>query len=193
MLLKIHKHLLSKTENIVFFDIDSTLTSTTEHFTLLEQPSYEARIKSMYQKKWKTISYWDYLELSHASIALFAAFLRQTGAGAVCISSWNTDRYNGLFIKELQEAFETISEFPDDWFLGYVGCTGGDRWSHSIKPFIKETGFTGKFVALDDGGFEYSDKDNVVIVNGQLGFNIIDYKKALSILSIDEKIKLSND
>lgn len=179
---------LDNMQNIVFFDIDSTLSSSVDHCVLKEQHQDIKITKNLYQN-WETISYYNYAELSHSSVALFAYFLKQTNSKAVCISSWNKHQKAELFIKELSEAFETISDFPDDWLLGISGLCGGDRWKHSIEPFIKEHNVQVPFVALDDAGWNYSDQSKAVLVDGRLGFNIIDYMKALKILNLKEELE----
>lgn len=190
----IHQHLFEKTDRIVFFDIDSTLTSSIEHHTLTYQNAYHDFKKSLFNENWKTISFADFIELSQSSIALFANMLAQTGAKAVCISSWNTNRYDGIFLKEFQEAFESVSDnFPEDWFLGYAGGSGGDRHKYTIAPFLKETNFKGDYIALDDGAKHYSDQKRAVEVDGKLGFNFYDYEKALQLFGIDEEVKLEED
>lgn len=74
--------------------------------------------------------------------------------------------------------------------MGYAGKNGGDRWKYVIEPFLKITGFKGDYVAFDDAGFEYSDQNNAVLVDGRLGFNYMDYEKGLTILKIDEEMSL---
>lgn len=186
MRIMIHEHLLASTERIVFFDIDSTLSSAVDHCTLAYQPSYNAYKKSIYNDNWKTIRFANFVELSQSSIALFAKFLEQTNAKAICIASWNTDRHEGVFIHELKEAFEALSEFPDDWFLGCAGGGGGDRDVYTIKPFIKKLGFSGDFIAIDDSVFSYTDKSYAIKIDGRLGFNIHDYEKGLALFGINE-------
>jgi hypothetical protein len=183
-------HLMKETERIVFFDIDSTLTSSVDHYTLVNQPSYMAYKKSIFNQNWKTIGLYDFMELSQSSIALFACFLRQTGAKAVCISSWNTERYNGIFLKELKEAFEAVSDFPENWFLGCAGGSGGDRYTYTIIPFLSETEFNGDYIAIDDGAFEYKEQKRTIGVDGKIGFNIHDYEKGLALFDIKEKPNL---
>lgn len=178
--------LMNNAENIVFFDIDGTLTSSTDHFILKHQKSTKELTHKLY-KNWKTIGLYDYSELTHSCIALFSLFLRQTNSKAICISSWNNNENPELYIKELTEAFEGISDFPQDWLLGFIGGSGGDRFSTDINPFIKNLNIKKPYVILDDGGFTYSKKENVVIVDGRLGFNIYDYEKALNILKIKEE------
>jgi hypothetical protein len=181
---------LDNMQNIVFFDIDATLTSTIDHYILKSQEKNEKIVKSLY-KDWETITYHDYAELTHSCIALFASFLKQTNSKAVCISAWNYSPEPELYTKELSEAFEGISDFPQDWLLGYAGGGGGDRWRSAIKPFLDKYNFGVPHVALDDGGFEYSNQDNVVIIDGKLGFNYYDYLKALKILNL--KVELEHD
>lgn len=178
--------LLAKTERIIFFDIDCTLTSSVDHFLQPHQKGFVAYKESL-MKDWKTIKKFDFCELSFTCLGLFASLLKQTNAKAVCISSWNTNRYDGIFKKELPEAFEQFSAFPKDWFLGFYAGGGGDRYKYTIKPFIKEYNFTGQYIALDDGGFEYGNQNKVVTVRGQKGFDIDDYTKALSLFGIDDK------
>jgi hypothetical protein len=187
MAIYINKRILPKTKKIIFFDIDSTLSTSTDHHFFGRMKNYQDYKKSIYQD-WETIRFYDFQSLSHSCIALFAGLLAQTGAKAVCVSSWNRSSKAELYVKELQQAFETMGEFPEDWLLGFSGCGGGDRYEHSMLPLIKEIKFKGEYVALDDGGFEYSNQENVIIVDGRLGFNFYDYEKALKVLKVDERV-----
>ena len=128
--------------------------------------------------------------MSESSIALFAQFLKQTGAKAICIASWNTDNHEGIYLSELKEAFETLCEFPDDWLVGYAGKNGGDRWTHVIEPFLSITGVTGEHVTFDDAGWEYADQSKTVLIDGRLGFNYMDYEQGLTILKVNEEMDL---
>lgn len=116
------EELLQDTENLVFFDIDATLSSSNEWQLLIKNPKYKAFKESFY-KEWETIKFVYFKNLNHTSIALFANLLRQTNSKAFCISSWNTKGHNispNLYIQQLQEAFQSIYEyFPDNWLLGY--------------------------------------------------------------------------
>ena len=183
----INEALLKDTQRIVFFDIDSTLTSVIDHHTLNYQMANQLHKRESYDEyNWKTIKFADYIELSSSCLALFANFLRQTGAKAVCISSWNTDRHDGIFLKELQEAFESISEFPNDWLLGFTGCCGGDRWKYTIEPFLKEYDFTGAYLAIDDRVIEYSNTSRAVQVDPRSGFSFREYEECLKLFGISE-------
>lgn len=187
------EELLQDTENLVFFDIDGTLSSTNEWQLLMDSPKYKS-FKESFHQNWKTIKMVDFRLLNHTSIALFANLLHQTNSKAVCVSSWNTRGCMvcpDLYFKQLQEAFQSIYQhFPDNWLLGFSGSGGGDRTTHSIIPFINETGFKGKYISIDDGGFEYKDQSSVVIVNSRNGFEHYNYKEALELFDINEEFKL---
>jgi hypothetical protein len=190
---KINEHLLEDTQRIIFFDIDSTLTSVIDHHTLAYQTANQLHKRETHESyNWKTIRFPDYVELSSSCLALFANFLRQTGAKAVCISSWNTMRCDGVYLKELQEAFESISEFPSDWLLGFTGCGGGDRWEYTIKPFLEEYDFTGSYVAIDDRASEYSNQSKAVSVDPRTGFSYREYEACLSLFGIKEGMVYSH-
>ena len=137
------KNILKETQNIVFFDIDGTFSSSIESLLHINNEKY-MKFKCSYYQDWKTIKLVDFKFLNHSSIALFANFLRQTNSKAVCISSWNIRgmmyKDSELYMKELQESFESIcSYFPNSWLLGFSGGGGGDRFVNSIIPFIKKT------------------------------------------------------
>ncbi|MCF2901142.1 hypothetical protein L1267_12145 [Pseudoalteromonas sp. OFAV1] len=194
MAIKFHSHLLDTTERIVFFDIDSTLTSAVDHHILNYQPAYRASKQAVYDRhQWKTIKFGDYIELSSSCLALFANFLAQTGARAVCVSSWNCVRHDGIYLQELQQAFETISEFPKDWLLGFSGVGGGDRWKWSITPFLLETGFKGDLIAIDDKACDYSNQNIAIKVDSLIGFSYREYEKGLSRFGIDEGLVYQNE
>lgn len=117
------KNILKETQNIVFFDIDGTLSSTNEWQLLMDNPKYKFFKESFYQQ-WKTIKLVDFRNLNHISVALFANLLRQSNSKAVCISSWNV-RGSGicpdLYFQQLKESFESIYQyFPENWLLGYL-------------------------------------------------------------------------
>lgn len=189
------EEILQDTENLVFFDIDGTLSSSNEWQLLMKNPKYKAFKESFY-KEWETIKFIDFKNLNHTSIALFANLLRQTNSKAVCISSWNIKGHNispNLYIQQLQEAFQSIYEyFPDNWLLGY-SYGEIDRNISAIQPFIEKTHFDGKYITLDDGGFQYLDQSLTVIVNSRNGFNHQDYEKALKLFNIKEEVKLLRD
>ena len=184
------EHKLASTENIIFFDIDGTFSSSNEVLLYRDNQKY-IEFKQSYYQNWETIKLVDYQFVNHTCIALFANLLRQTNSKAVCVSSWNMKGRNKpeLYLKQLEEAFQAIySDFPNDWFLGFSGSGGGDRTTYSINPFLEETGFKGKYIAIDDGGFEYADQSYVVQVISRNGFNHNDYQKALQLFGINEDV-----
>ncbi len=186
------KNILKETQNIVFFDIDGTLSSTNEWQLLMDNPKYKSFKESFYQQ-WKTIKLVDFRNLNHISVALFANLLRQSNSKAVCISSWNV-RGSGicpdLYFQQLKESFESIYQyFPENWLLGYSSGEV-DRNVSAIKPFLEKTNFKGKHIAIDDGGFQYLDQSLTVIVKSRNGFDHQDYEKALKLFNINEKVKL---
>jgi hypothetical protein len=183
--MSIDRALFAQTQRVIFFDIDATLTNAVDHSSLLDHPTQEAFKQQLFDESWKTIMFADFRELHPSSLALFACLLRQTGAKAVCISSWNTDDVG--YVAELKAAFERFADFPDGWLLGYSGGCGGQRDITAIKPFMEETGFDGEYIALDDGAFEYLDQSRAIIVDGRLGFTIYDYQKALALFSITDR------
>ena len=181
--------LFAQTQRIIFFDIDATLTSSIDNLVLHDQPIQDAFKRQLFDENWKTISFTDFRELDPSSLALFSRLLRQTGAKAVCISSWNTD--DNRYLSELKSAFEAFVVFPDDWLLGCTGGGGGQRDHHAIKPFVLKSGFQGEYIALDDGAHHYIDQSRAIKVDGSLGFTIYDYKKALGLFGITERPALA--
>jgi hypothetical protein len=184
--------ILKKTDKIIFFDIDSTLTSSFERHFACNNENY-LNFKKSQHKGWKSIKMVDFKELSYTAVGLFANLLKQTNAKAVCVSSWNINNFksesNEEYLSELKEAFETISsEFPEDWLLGFSGAGGGDRHIYSVLPFIEETQFTGLYSAIDDGAFEYSDQSYTVQVNGRNALTYEDYIKVLEIFKMEKKL-----
>ena len=185
------KNILKETQNIVFFDIDQTLSSSIDFHYTFDEDKLQNYKKSLYNKEWKTISLFEFQNLNQTSLALFACFLKQTNSKAVCVSSWNTTNSEiaDLYFKELKESFESISSlFADNWLLGFSGGGGGDRHTFSIVPFLEETNFKGKYIAIDDGGICYTDKSYCVIVNGQTAFHCKEYLEGLKLFGLKEEI-----
>lgn len=190
------EEILKETQNIVFFDIDQTLSSSTDFHYTFDEDKLQNYKKSLYNKQWKTIKLFDFQCLNQTSLALFACFLRQTNSKAVCVSSWNTTRPEiaHLYFKELKESFEVFSSlFPDNWLLGFSGCGGGDRHTHSIIPFLKETNFKEKYIAIDDSGISYKDHSYCVIVDGKTAFHCKEYLEGLKLFGLEEEIMYPDD
>ena len=152
-----------------------------EIFAMRQSKSYDTEKRNLYNKKWNKIKQFDFIHLSVLSVNLFASFLNQYNAKAVCVSSWNIKGHDDPeeYLNQLKTAFESLSEeFPKEWLLGFSGGSGGDRHNYSILPFIEKTNFQGKYIAIDDGAFEYSDQSYTIQVNGQHGFSREDFIKA---------------
>lgn len=179
---------IKNVEKIIFFDIDQTLTSVVNFCTLSLNENHNNLIKDKYYNKFKTLKLCDIGTLERPSVALFAELLKTTNSKAFCIASWSNVQQGKLNINEIMSLFSDFADFPDDWLIGCSFSSCLDRYSTYILPIIEKINFEGKFAVIDDGGFNYIENKNTVIVDGRLGFTIYDFFKVLDILEIS-KIK----
>lgn len=169
-------------ENLVFFDIDQTLSDSISHcFTNVDDIlALKQELKNDGFKRVKAI---DVLYLSKTSLQLFAELLKVKGTKAICISSWAMVK-EGYVIDEIDTLFNRYADFPDNWLVGLLGGGGGDRVVDYVLPFVEKHNFKGNFVVIDDGGGRYSRQDIVVNVDGRLSYNIYDFVRTCDILNI---------
>lgn len=178
--------LTDSTDNIIFFDIDGTLSSNSDFFVLKQEQSHIDFCKYLFsQYDFKTIKYFEFETLSHSSIALFAKLLTVTNSKAVCLSSWINSKEPELFIKELSICFNLIADFPKDFLIGFTSGGGGDRHNLDILPFLDKYNISLPWIAIDDGFHQYINCYRTVNVVSNDAFILKDFNKALSLLNVN--------
>ena len=144
------------------------------------------------QEDFKYYTMYDFAVPQKTSLDLFGYFLKITNSKAICISSWVTLSEHDKRLDEIEKIFALISDqFPENWLVGNTGGSGGDRWTDSIEPIVKDIHPNCKYVVFDDGAKEYKYKETSVQVDSMLGLNIYDFLKGFDILN--DKTKIEND
>ncbi len=175
---------LHKIKNIVFFDIDQTLSDSIRHCMISEQ-RYYAFLEKFKLHGYKHINPADAIYLNQTSVELLAELMKIDGTYAICISSWGG---KGDAIAEITHYFGNYADFPDGWLIGSSSGLGGDRYTKFVAPFLKEEKFKGRSVIIDDGAHAYANNPISITVDGRIGFSIYDFVQALDILNIDSVI-----
>lgn len=182
-----------KQKNIVFFDIDCTLSSAIDE-EIRNQSDEDCIIYAeklgFIQENFLLFNAFDVAVPQKSSLDLFAYFLKITNSKAICISSWASVSNGQKCIDEIENIFSLISsEFEKDWLVGLTNGCGGDRWASYIKPFTEDIHPTCNHVAFDDGAHEYSNTETTIHVDSMLGLNIYDFINGLRVLGYNEKLE----
>ncbi len=176
---------LENIENIVVFDIDQTLGSSVLHsFTELTVKASSLR-DELKKRGFLKAKAQDIKAISELSVKLFAELLQCPNTKAICISSWGSYKDKEKALQEIEDVLSVYADFPDDWLIGSCGGSGGDR-HETVKRMFDSINYKNKYVVIDDSGFEFKDQNNVVTVDGLIGFSIYDFVQCCKILNITQ-------
>lgn len=179
------KSSLDDVENLVFFDIDQTLSTSITHafYSVDKIIAYDQELKSRGIKRAKAI---DAIYLNEVSLLLFSELMKVKGTKAICISSWVATSKKDEIIDEITSLFNDHADFPKDWLIGFVSGGSGDRMTNAVLPFMEKYNYKKNFVVIDDSADRFSMREKTVRVDGRISFQIYDFVKACDILGISE-------
>lgn len=173
-----------KERPVFFFDIDQTFGASSHSFFQLTEENHKAYCQKMTDNGLSLRYAYDTMNLSQASLALFAELLKGTNGVAICISSWTKNKNPEESMDSIQTIFSWFADFPDNWLVGQTSGVGGDRYESAISKVLNKYDVS-KYVVLDDAYRAYSNQDYCVKIDGRLGFNIYNLVEAVDFLDAD--------